>query len=353
MILYNLTPAQQIKLREAVPLDRSKGFGDFADIIGALCNNNGGFFALSTPITAGVTLAQVAMNDNTLFTVPSGVAAITTNSTGAGTIFVSDGTHWQQYATSGATLAGVQTLSSKTLTQPIMNGEVDGVLGSLNLSAADVMLNATQAANKILIVTTGGAYSIIAPATLGQIYKVINSDASNPAKIKVTGQTGITIPAGQTVDVECNGTDYVNASSTTLPALNLGGNKQPNTFMVENVLPGALPATAANHGPFFIAPIACQVTAVSEAHTALGTDGSAVTLDIEKLTGTQAPGGGVACLGATKINLKGAINTVQSPALTGTTANLQLAAGDRLSLLLAGAPTAVAGVCVQISLKAI
>lgn len=131
------------------------------------------------------------------------------------------------------------------------------------------------------------------------------------------------------------------------------GNKLPATFLVTARLDGAAAATAANYGPFFIAPFACEVVSVRESHTVAGNDAGAVTLDIEKLTGTQAPDAGAPVLGATKINLKGTANTVVSPALTGTAADKQLAAGDRLCLKDAGTPTAVAGVAVTIELKAI
>lgn len=127
----------------------------------------------------------------------------------------------------------------------------------------------------------------------------------------------------------------------------------PQTLTVSAVLAGALPATAANYGVFFVAPFACEVVSVRESHETAGTDAGAVTLDIEKLTGTQAPDAGVAVLGATKINLKGTANTVQAPALTGTTADKQLAAGDRLCLKDAGTLTAVAGVAVTVELKRI
>lgn len=131
-----------------------------------------------------------------------------------------------------------------------------------------------------------------------------------------------------------------------------GGNKVTESILVPATLDGAAAATAANYGVFFIAPFACEVVSVRAAHTAAGTDAGAVTLDVEKLTGTQAPDAGVSVLGAT-INLKGAANTVQVPALTGTTANKQLAAGDRLCLKDAGTLTAVAGVAVTVELKAI
>ncbi len=147
--------------------------------------------------------------------------------------------------------------------------------------------------------------------------------------------------------------DASNLGTATADAMVLNGNTMPNTFCVSITLDGAAAATAANYGPFFIAPFACEVVSVREAHTAAGTDAGAVTLDIEKLTGTQAPDSGVAVLGATKINLKGAANTVQAPALTSTTADKRLAAGDRLCLKDSGTLTAVAGVCVTVELKAI
>ncbi len=134
--------------------------------------------------------------------------------------------------------------------------------------------------------------------------------------------------------------------------LKVAGNAIGSTFTVVETLQGAAAATAANYGIFFIAPFACEVVSVREVHTTAGTDAGAVTLDVEKLTGTTAPDSGVSVLSAT-INLKGTANTVQAPALTGTTANKQLAAGDRLALKDAGALTAVAGVAVAVELKAL
>lgn len=154
------------------------------------------------------------------------------------------------------------------------------------------------------------------------------------------------VASGGKVTVETGG--QVNAAAGTVL---IDSKKATNGFYVHAVLPGALPATAANFGPFFVAPVACEVVSVREAHTALGADAGAVTLDIEKLTGTQAPGAGVAVLGATKVDLKGAIDTVQAPALTGTAADKVLAIGDRLSLKLTGTPTAVAGLAALVELK--
>jgi len=93
----------------------------------------------------------------------------------------------------------------------------------------------------------------------------------------------------------------------------------------------------------YLATERMRVTKISEVHAVVA--GQAGTATVEKLTGTQAPGGGVGAdlLGDTKVNLAGTINTVQSPALTGTVASLVLEVGNRLALKLAtGAATALA-----------
>ena len=120
---------------------------------------------------------------------------------------------------------------------------------------------------------------------------------------------------------------------------------------VTKQLHGATAATAANYGIIFVAPEPCRVIKVSEVHTTAGTDSGAVTLDVERLQGTEAPGSGDALLGTTKINLKGTKNTVQSPDLTSTSTNLNLSTGDRLCLKDAGTLTDVAGVCVTVHLN--
>jgi predicted RecA/RadA family phage recombinase len=101
---------------------------------------------------------------------------------------------------------------------------------------------------------------------------------------------------------------------------------------------------------FFVAPVAMRVLKVSEVHGTAETTAATLTGDITKETGTEAPAAGVSVLGSTKANLKGAANTVQSPALTGTAANLVLAAGDRLSFKRSAAGTEIANVVVTVHL---
>ena len=101
---------------------------------------------------------------------------------------------------------------------------------------------------------------------------------------------------------------------------------------------------------FWTAPVKCEVVAVREVHTTAGTDGSDVTGTIRRCQGTEAATAGDDLLSAT-INLKGTALTEQTPALTATTANLTLEAGDRLSLDVTGNTTALAGVILTVLLK--
>lgn len=101
---------------------------------------------------------------------------------------------------------------------------------------------------------------------------------------------------------------------------------------------------------FFVAPVAMRVLKVSEVHSAAETSAATLTADIFKDDGTDAPGAGVTVLGSTKANLKGAANTVQSPALSGTAANLVLDAGDRLAFKPSAAGTEIANVVVTVHL---
>ncbi len=114
-------------------------------------------------------------------------------------------------------------------------------------------------------------------------------------------------------------------------------------------IPGTSAATDTNYSIFFIAPFACTLLEVREVHAVLGTDAGAVTLQVEKLTGTTAPGAGTVLL-STAVNLKAVINTVVVPVLVPLKSSLNLAVNDRLAFVAAGVLTAVANVTVSIVL---
>ena len=103
---------------------------------------------------------------------------------------------------------------------------------------------------------------------------------------------------------------------------------------------------------FFIANRAYEVTAIQENHSTLGTDGSAVSLQVTKDVDGEAPGAGKNLL-TTAFSLKTTVDTTQSGTLTATLADRKLAAGNRLAVDFAGVLTAVAGVAVTVTLKPI
>ena len=121
---------------------------------------------------------------------------------------------------------------------------------------------------------------------------------------------------------------------------------------VHHTVVGTAAATLTNYGVFYIVPFACVLTKFQEVHQIAGVDAGAVTLMLEKLTGTTAPDSGVDMLSST-LSLKATANTVQTGTITTTLANRTLAAGDRLCMEDAGTLTAVTNVTVSVELQLI
>ena len=90
-----------------------------------------------------------------------------------------------------------------------------------------------------------------------------------------------------------------------------------------------------------ICPVRSKLIAVKEVHGAAGTDGSAVTLSIERLQGTETSGNGDAVVNAT-INLKGTADTVQSGTIVKTSNIHIFEEGDRVGINIAGTTTDLA-----------
>lgn len=118
---------------------------------------------------------------------------------------------------------------------------------------------------------------------------------------------------------------------------------------VYHTIQGTNAATATNYGVFWIAPFACFVMGFREVHQTAGSDGSAVTLQLEKLTSGQAPDAGQTLL-TTALSLKTTANIVQTGVLTTTTVNLNLAKNDRLCMKDAGTLTSVANVTILVDI---
>jgi hypothetical protein len=122
------------------------------------------------------------------------------------------------------------------------------------------------------------------------------------------------------------------------------------TFQIVKSLDGASAATAANYGVIWNVDKPCVLVEIRYSHQTAGSDAGAVTLDVEKLTGTQALDAGVA-MGSATHNLKSTANTVVVITQSTTSPNYILSPGDRVALKDAGTLTAVAGVCVTLVLK--
>ena len=101
---------------------------------------------------------------------------------------------------------------------------------------------------------------------------------------------------------------------------------------------------------FWTAPVKCEVVGVREVHAVAGDDAGTVTAVVRRCQGTEAATAGDNLL-STTINLKGTALTEQAPALTATTADLTLEAGNRLSLDVTGTTTTLAGVILTVLLK--
>ena len=121
---------------------------------------------------------------------------------------------------------------------------------------------------------------------------------------------------------------------------------------ISHTIVGADAAVAANYTTFWIAPFACYVTGVKEAHQAVGSDAGAVSLQLEKLTSGVAPDSGVAML-STALSLKATANVVQNGTLSPTLSNINLAKDDRLCLKDAGVLTGISNVSVLVELMII
>lgn len=101
----------------------------------------------------------------------------------------------------------------------------------------------------------------------------------------------------------------------------------------------------------FIAPAKCVILGASEVHAVAGNDAGAVSLQLTKDTGTDAPGAGTDLLtnnSSVGFDLKGAANTVQESSLVVAQSSLVLQKGNRLSLDFAGTVTTLSGAAVTV-----
>lgn len=154
---------------------------------------------------------------------------------------------------------------------------------------------------------------------------------------------GVVLAVGDRLSIVFTGV-LTTLAGVVLTAVAAPGNKSEDA--IYNMLANGSLATQS----FFLANRDLQIASVQMFWSTAGTDAGAVTIDVTKDTGTQAPGAGTSVLSAA-VSAKTAANTVNAVTLSATVANLLLAAGNRLSVKFTGTLTALAGVVVVVNVQ--
>jgi len=139
-------------------------------------------------------------------------------------------------------------------------GSADVTFASGNVTLTLTNTNATQTARNLrlnLTGTTGGARDLIVPA-IEKIY-IVNNGCADTVTIKVTGQTGVAVPAGKTMFVYNTGVDCTDATThlrnltlaTALPVASGGTGSNTATFSGANIT--SLNASAISSGLLAVA----------------------------------------------------------------------------------------------------
>jgi hypothetical protein len=110
------------------------------------------------------------------------------------------------------TWGDVTNVNLGTALEEAVAGTVDVAFSSADVTLTLTDANTAQPARNMrlnLTGTSGGARSLIVPA-IEKMY-VVNSGLADACTVKVTGQTGVAVPAGKSMLLFNNGTDVVNA----------------------------------------------------------------------------------------------------------------------------------------------
>lgn len=110
------------------------------------------------------------------------------------------------------TWGAVTNVNLGTALEESIAGTVDVAFSSSDITLTLTDDNTAQAARNMrlnLTGTSGGARNLIVPA-IEKMY-VVNNGLADACTVKVSGQTGVSVPAGKTTLLFNNGTDIVNA----------------------------------------------------------------------------------------------------------------------------------------------
>jgi hypothetical protein len=138
-----------------------------------------------------------------------------------------------------------------------------------------------------------------------------------PAAISATGD--VTVAANKGVAL------------ITADKLTVGGKIVPDRVTVTIPITNAMITAGEVNGTIFIADAAYKVITIKEVHPVAETTATTASFSVMKMTGTQAVSSGVLTTTAV-IDLKGTAETVVTPALSATSTDYTLAAGNRLGI---------------------
>ncbi len=164
-----------------------------------------------------------------------------------------------------------------------------------------------------------------------------------------TGQpnAGITLAAGDRITAVIGGTATVTALAGVVLTIWAAPGFKETPAIYQMKANGSIATQN-----FFQANRDFRITGVRAVWSAAGTDAGTVTIDVTHETSTTAAGSGSSILSAA-LSVKTTANTPAAPALTATTSRLTMRAGDRLTMKLAGTPTALAGLVVIVYMESL
>ena len=108
-----------------------------------------------------------------------------------------------------------------TAIEEAITGSADVTFASAEVTLTLTDTNASQTARNLrlnLTGTSGGAQNLIVPAI--EKFYIVNNGCADPITVKVSGQTGVAVPAGKAMLLFNNGTDVVDAV-TSMSSLTL------------------------------------------------------------------------------------------------------------------------------------
>lgn len=201
--------------------------------------------------------------------------------------------------------------------------------------------------------TPTGAFSLNGDTTLAAGKNLTGAAGAGAVDLSAMTGTFKTPTGAATLNGDTTVASGKTLAVTTADKLTVGGVIVPQE--IEVVFHGQAAGAMVDQS-FFVANQAYQVTKVKFVSAVAESTAGTLLAQLVKDTGTDAPGAGTDLLTNntnTGFDCKATANTVQAGTLTATGADLQLAAGDRLSVDFSAAATELVGVTIAVTLKRI